>query len=180
MRAIALLALLATAATSAQPVSGRLTVSGSPVIHGVVSGTDAVAVPAATIAVMYQPSDRDRVGAFAFFSPERGGDRQASRLVALGATWEILLAESPFGPYVTVGAAGVHQSESEYPPCPPEDGCFREGGVDLSGFTSAAAVLGGGSRFNVGRGAFIQADARALVGPELVRPLLSVGGGVRL
>lgn len=179
MRLAVLLALLAGTA-SAQPVSGRLSVSGAPVFHAVISGTDAVAVPAATAAVMYQAGGRDRVGVFALFSPERGGDRQASRLVALGATWEILLTQGPSGLYATVGAAGVRQSESTYPPCLDEEGCFREGGVDLSGFTSAAAVVGAGRRFDVGRGAFVQADARALVGTELVRPLLSVGGGIRL
>lgn len=146
------------------------------VIHRCGPTLDA-SVPAATVSASYRTSDRDRLGAFAFLSPEGRG---VPRLFAVGGTWDVLLARSPLGPYATLGIAGVRQTELEAPPCSLEGGCFDEGGVDRSGFTSAAAVLGGGTRFDLGRGGFIRTDARVLAGLELVRPLLSIGGGVRL
>ncbi len=178
MRATLLL-LLATAAASAQ-TDGRLTVSGVYTGHAVIGANAGTISPGVTAAVAYRTSPGDRLGAFAFLSPETP---YASRVVAVGGTWDVLLTRSVAGPYLTLGVAGMRQAESEDSPCSIDDGCFRDSFVDRSAFTTAAVILGGGSRFSLGRRAFVQVDARVLnVGTDLyrARPLLSLGGGVRL
>ena len=177
MRAVFLLALLVSTTVSAQ-TDGRVAISGSAVLHGVLGASGLGGVPAGTVSASYRLGDGDRLGAFAFVSPESQG---IPRLAAFGGTWDVLIARRPLGPYVTAGAAVVRQTELEREfPCSPDDFCFDEVFVDRRGFTSAVAVLGGGTRFDLGRGGFVRTDVQLLAGPELVRPLLSLGGGVRL
>ena len=176
-----LLLLVVFFSTTASAQSGdRLSVSGSATAHAVFGDNAAEIVSAALIAVDYQSGESDRLGLFAFVSPE--GPRTSS-LVAVGGAWDILLTPTSLGPYITVGVAGVHQAGSEDLPCRIEDGCFRESYIDRRAFTAIAPVIGVGARIGLGRGGFVRADARALVsGTEAgrVRPLFSLGGGVHL
>ena len=134
MRPVALLVLLASAAVSAQ-ADGRVTLSGSAVLQGVLAAEGAGYGPAGTASASYQLGDGDRLGAFVFLSPEYAG---VPRLVAVGGAWEVLVTRSPLGPYVTAGAALVRQEELEADPaCSLDDDCFGRGRV--KGFTSAAA-----------------------------------------
>lgn len=172
---VLLLALLTAAGASAQPCA-RLAVSGSATAHTVLGGDGVGVVPAAMTAASCQIGEGDRIGVFALVSPESS---EAPRLVALGGTWDILVVRDPLGPYVTVGVAGVQQAGFEGPLCRVEDGCV-EGPAPGGRFTTAATVLGGGTRFDLGRGAFVRTDIQVLAGTDLVRPLVSLGGGLRL
>ena len=178
MRFAVMLALLAAAPISAQS-DGRFAVSGVAVLHGFPGPTGGIGgVPAASVSASYRVGDGDRLGAFALLSPE---SETVPRFAALGSTWDVLIARNPSSPYVTAGVAVVRQTELERRfSCSSDDICFDEGAASRKGFVSAAAVLGGGTRFDLGRGGFIRTDVQLLAGPELIRPLLSVGGGVRL
>ena len=171
-----LLALVVVTSVPAQ-TDGRLSVSGSAVLHGLVGAGGVGGVPAASLSGSYRLGEGDRLGAFVLVSPESQGIPQ---LAVVGGAWDVLIDRGG-GPYVTVGLAIARQRAVDIPLCSPEDDlCFDESGVDRRGFTALAAVLGGGVRFDLGRGAFVRTDLRLLAGPELVRPLLGVGGGVRL
>ena len=175
MRTVALLVLLASTTVSAQ-TDGRVTFSGSAVLQGALTAEGAGYAPAGTASASYRLGDGDRLGAFVLLSPESVG---IPGLVAVGGAWDVLITRTPFGPYVTAGVAVVRQAELEaVSSCSFDDFCFESGRV--KGFTSAAAVLGGGARFDLGRGGFVRTDVQVLAGPELVRPCLSLGGGVRL
>ena len=138
MRVATLLVLLAATAASAQP-GGRLSVSGSATLHGIIGGGG---VPAATAAASYRFGEGDRLGAFAFLSPEAQG---VPRLAVVGGAWDILIERRPNSPYVTLGAAVAHQTElGAVAPCSPENFCFERDGLNTSRFTSRAIVLGAG------------------------------------